>query len=648
MKKYLKYILIIFLAIVFLSREDIQQSYHFSSELDNNTEQILIINPDSNDSNTNKQNQQLTTQQTNLISNFEIDNERQLTDTSSSYPQIIDNLANVFIADNSNKQTNIQKSKPDSLISQNTEKKEDSSTSKKIEKNRVTLGNQYLFDIVEPFGNVSPQIRAQRITRDLNKFAQDYSLESNNILINQVSDEIILLSVENTALITLTKADADVINLTLPELADSYQQKIINAVDKYRNRRSSEQLLINVGIAVGVSLLFLILTKIISLGKKKLLTVVETSERSLLRNIKIQGLKLVSVEQQRKIIAIIIKIIISGIYLLLFFTYLGVIFRIFPQTKQFGDVVFSAFTLAITNLVTSIISYLPNLFIIVITLFVTQYVVRLSNTVFKALKEGSISIIGFYQEWAEPTGRIMTILIYAMALAIVFPYLPGADSPAFQGVSLFLGALVTFGGASAISNVIGGVIVIYTRAYQLGDLVKVGDVTGNVLEKTILSTRIRTPNNQIVTIPNATIVSSNIVNFTATNRELKEPLILNTTITLGYDIPWRKVHQVLVDAAFITEGISNDFQPFVLQTALNDFYVEYELKAYSQLGIAPSLIPSLYSLLHQNIQDKCNEADIEILSPHYRAVRDGSHSTIPMEYLPENYQPPGFKIESQQ
>ena len=110
-------------------------------------------------------------------------------------------------------------------------------------------------------------------------------------------------------------------------------------------------------------------------------------------------------------------------------------------------------------------------------------------------------------------------------------------------------------------------------------------------------------------------------------------------------MPWRKVHQVLIDAALATENVSSDFPPFVLQIGLNDFYVAYELKAYTKLGLAPSLVPRLYSALYQNIQDKCNEGDIEILSPHYSALRDGGHTTIPANYLPENYQPPGFKID---
>ena len=414
----------------------------------------------------------------------------------------------------------------------------------------------------------------------------------------------------------------------------------------YRQSRNSKQILTQSAIALSITLLFFILIKLISFGGSWLDKTVKASERTLLKNIKIQRLQLISRKQQKVIILTSIKVIIVTIYLVLFFTYLGFIFRIFPQTKSYGDIVFSAFQLATTTLFSTLISYLPNFFIIIITLIITQYTIRFSNTLFNAVKNEHLSIPGFYQEWAEPTGRLMVFLIYAMALAVIFPYLPGANSPAFRGISIFLGALFTFGGASAVGNLIGGIIVIYTRAYQLGDLVKVGDVIGNVLEKTILSTRIRTHDNQIVTIPNATIVSSNIINYTATNRELKEPLILNTTITLGYDIPWRKVHQVLIEAALATKNISHDFEPFVLQTALNDFYVSYELKAYTKLGLVPAKVPQIYSELHQNIQDKCNEADIEILSPHYRAIRDGHHTTIPADYLPDNYQAPGFKIDN--
>ena len=208
---------------------------------------------------------------------------------------------------------------------------------------------------------------------------------------------------------------------------------------------------------------------------------------------------------------------------------------------------------------------------------------------------------------------------------------------------LLVGALITFGGASTVANLVGGTVIIYTRAFRLGDLIKTEDHFGFVHEKTILSTRIRTITGEIVTIPNANLMSTSITNYHAPQRELKTPLMIRTTITLGYDVPWRKVHQVLVDAAQSTENILDDPAPFVLQTSLDDFYVSYELRAYVDV-IANRLLAS--SELHQNIQDKCNEVGIEIMSPHYSAIRDGNQNTIPEDYLPSDYETPSFRVNA--
>ena len=159
----------------------------------------------------------------------------------------------------------------------------------------------------------------------------------------------------------------------------------------------------------------------------------------------------------------------------------------------------------------------------------------------------------------------------------------------------------------------------------------------------MLSTRIITPDNEIITLPNASLFGTEITNFTASIRDEKKPLLLKTTITLGYDVPWRKVHETLVKAALNSDGILKDPEPFVVQTSLDDFYVAYTLKAYTN---QPYKMQIVYSHLHQNIQDKCNEVDIEILSPHYRAVRDGNMTTIPSDYLPNDYQAPGFRLET--
>jgi small-conductance mechanosensitive channel len=157
----------------------------------------------------------------------------------------------------------------------------------------------------------------------------------------------------------------------------------------------------------------------------------------------------------------------------------------------------------------------------------------------------------------------------------------------------------------------------------------------------MLSTRIMTPDNEIITLPNASLFGTEITNFTASIRDEKKPLLLKTTVTLGYDIPWRKIHETLIKAALDSDSILKDPEPFVVQTSLDDFYVAYTLKAYTN---QPDQMQIIYSQLHQNIQDKCNEADIEILSPHYRAVRDGNMTTIPANYLSENYKVPSFRV----
>jgi len=250
----------------------------------------------------------------------------------------------------------------------------------------------------------------------------------------------------------------------------------------------------------------------------------------------------------------------------------------------------------------------------------------------------------FYQEWVHPTIRLAIFLIIAVACVVAAPYLPGSNSPAFQGVSLFLGALLTLGSSSAIANAIAGVILIYTRAFRMGDLVEINNTMGQVEEKTLFVTRILTFKQEMITIPNSAVLGSNVTNFSAILRESNGHLLLHTTITLGYDVPWRKIHDVLVQAAESTIYILPEPHPFVLQTSLNDFNVAYELNAYTD---HPEQMPVIYSALHQNIQDYCNQAGIEILSPTYASIRDGNHSTIPSNYLPADYTAPTFRMRSQ-
>jgi small-conductance mechanosensitive channel len=213
--------------------------------------------------------------------------------------------------------------------------------------------------------------------------------------------------------------------------------------------------------------------------------------------------------------------------------------------------------------------------------------------------------------------------VVLLAGVVIFPYLPGAQSPAFQGVSILLGILVTFSSGSALANLFAGILLTYTRAFRIGDRVRVGDTYGDVLEQSLLATRLRTIKNEEVAIPNALVLGAHIINYSAVAK--REGLILHTQVTIGYDAPWRQVHNLLLQAARATPRILGTPAPFVWQKSLNDFYVTYELNAYTD---HPEVLDDTYAQLHQAIRDAFDAAGVEIMSPHYASLRDGSRSTV--------------------
>lgn len=227
-----------------------------------------------------------------------------------------------------------------------------------------------------------------------------------------------------------------------------------------------------------------------------------------------------------------------------------------------------------------------------------------------------------------PTFHIIRFLLYAFMIAMIYPYLPGSDSGVFQGISVFVGLIVSLGSSTVIGNIIAGLVITYMRPFKLGDRIKLNDTTGNVIEKTPLVTRIRTPKNELVTIPNSFIMSSHTVNYSASARTYG--LIIHAEVSIGYDVPWRKVHSLLLKAAQATQGVAADPEPFVLETELQDWYPVYQINAYITEA---DQLAQIYSNLYQSIQDVFAEADVEIMSPHYMAVRDGNETTIPKSGL---------------
>ena len=345
-----------------------------------------------------------------------------------------------------------------------------------------------------------------------------------------------------------------------------------------------------------------------------------------LKPISIQNYEILDTQKQVSLLIFLANILRYLLLFILLVLTIPILFSIFPQTKELAYKITYYIWNPVKDILEGILGYIPNLFTIIVICLVIKYVIKGIRYLATEIDAGRLKINGFYSDWAMPTYHIIRFLLYAFMIAMIYPYLPGANSGVFQGVSVFVGLIVSLGSSTVIGNIIAGFVITYMRAFKQGDRIKLNDTVGNVIEKTAFVTRLRTIKNEIVTIPNSFIMSSQTVNYTSSARTYG--LIIHSEVTIGYDAPWRKVHQLLIDAAKATPGVMPEPAPFVLETALSDFYPVYQINAYIQEA---NNMTTIYSALHQNIQDYFDKAGIEIMSPHYTAFRNGNASTIPKE-----------------
>jgi small-conductance mechanosensitive channel len=319
------------------------------------------------------------------------------------------------------------------------------------------------------------------------------------------------------------------------------------------------------------------------------------------------------------------------------FLFIDFVLSRFPWTRSFETQLFSTLMDPLWTIGRGLVEAVPNLIFIAVLVVVTRYLLKMTRLFFAAIGQGTVKLANFDQEWAEPTYRIVRLLIVAFAVVVAYPYIPGSDSNAFKGVSLFLGVIVSLGSTSVIGNVIAGYTMTYRRSFRIGDRVKIGVHIGDVEEVRMLITGLRGLKGERIVVPNSMILNNDIINYSQMAESKR--LLLHTTVGIGYETPWRQVEAMLRMAAERTSGVLHEPPAFVLQLGLGDFCVSYELNVYFD---QPHQMPQLYTLLHQNILDVFNEYGVQIMTPAY--VADSAQpKVVPKEqwHLPPAAQPTG-------
>jgi small-conductance mechanosensitive channel len=383
----------------------------------------------------------------------------------------------------------------------------------------------------------------------------------------------------------------------------------------------------NIAYTSLVVLVLILIILILNWLFRRIFRYSDSHRARLFKSFKINEYEFLTADREYEVARGILKFLKIALIIFSFIVALPVIFSIFPATEGITRKIIDLIWSPVRNILLAVVNYLPELITIIIIYLIFKYLIRFIRFLSREVENKVLVLPGFYPEWAKPTYNIVRLLLYAFMFIVIFPYLPGSDSAAFRGVSVFLGVLLSLGSSSVISNIMAGLVITYMRPYKVGDRIKIDDIMGEVVEKSLMTTRINTIKNEDVTIPNSKVLTGYSINYSTPTE--KDGLIIHTTVTIGYDAPWRAVHELLLRAAELTDGVSGSPEPFVLQTSLDDFYISYQINAY--IKDAKRLL-RIKSALHQNIQDEFNRAGVEIMSPHYRSERDGNPVTIPQEW----------------
>jgi len=453
--------------------------------------------------------------------------------------------------------------------------------------------------------------RAREIAGRIRSVAANKAIATSSITLEDQPGATWILA-GGSRLMAVTDEDASLESVNRRLMAQVYSAKIAEAIDAYRKDRDPAVLLQHGLFAFGATVVLIGAVSLVRRIVRRLQDGIERKYRGRIHGLTILNFPIVKAEHVWQLFSGLLRFAAAIAVLVMAAFYLRYTLRLFPWTRGTATRLFAIAIDPLRQMVLSLAWIVPDVVFLVILFVVTRYVLKLVRLFFDSVATGRVKVQHFDAEWALPTYRLVRVLIIAFALVVAYPYIPGSGTDAFKGISVFIGVVFSLGSSSLIGNLIAGYSMTYRRAFKLGDRVKIGEHAGEVVELRLLATHLRTLKNEEVIIPNATSVSSEVVNFSTMART--RGLILHTTVGVGYETPWRQVEAMLLEAASRTPGLLPDHPPFVLQLALATFNVVYEINVYCN---TPEHMRLLYSELHRNILDVFNEYGVQIMTPAY-------------------------------
>jgi small-conductance mechanosensitive channel len=503
----------------------------------------------------------------------------------------------------------------------------------------VVVGGRTVFYLRSGVASFSAEERAQAVSLRLDGFLHSLARDVRPVV--RRSEFGFLILIRDEPIIAVTDADARAEGIGVEELAGRWASAMLECLLQGGADLDRETLPKRL-LTAGAVVIFVIALGILILRVRRRASRWLEANRQRIPAIRFRDLEIVAAAKIQGVLSIAVRGAAATALLVTGAAALILIFEQFPVTRKYTQQGLLWIWDPVVAIGKGVLAYLPNLFYILIIVALTRFVLKGIDFVFAHAESGAISLEPWiHADVARPTSQIVKLVLIVLSIFFIAPLIPGTGSTAARGISVVLGLMVSFGSSSTVGNLIAGVVLTYMRPFKPGHRVRIGDISGDVMERTFLYTKILTIKNEQVIVPSLQALGSALMNYSVEAE--RKNLILHTEITIGYDAPWRAVHELLTRAADRTNGVLKDPQPFVLQTSLNDFFVTYQLNAYTD---QPNRMACVYSELHQNIQDSFNEGGIEITSPHFTAIRDGNCTTIPERYRAARYRTPGFRLEN--